>query len=695
MDGKLFSRRSRAVLFLLGAILTVFILALYDLQVVQGAYYREQSTKKIANTETVQAARGEILDRYGRALVTNRASYQVTLDTKLMGEVQNRNRTLLSLLTVCRDQGQDWNDSLPITQSPPFRFTVDAPFQTVPEGEETPVDTRLYLLSKGLRLKGIGPDSTAEETVAALRTYFEVDETLDEIQGRALVGVLYELTLRSKDIVRTGYVFTEDVDIQFITAVKERSLAGVKIDTVTVREYATASAAHLLGQVGSITAENWDYYRSRGYSMNDTVGIDGVEQAFEDILRGTPGVKDVEFNQSGKVVGESWHVDSVTGEAQVPKPGSNLMLTVDIRLQEVVEEALERHVPGMTDETEGAACVITDMTGGVLACASYPSFDPATYRKNYNDLAADPLKPMLNRALQGLYAPGSTFKMAVAAGALEEGAITRTEKIQDTGRYKHYDRIEDQPMCWIYRQYGGTHGSVNVSEAIRDSCNVFFYETGLRLGISGIDQYAALFGLGEATGLELYEETGEVAGPETSKRHEQPWYEGDTMYAAIGQGNTKVTPIQLANYVATLVNGGHHYPTHLKKTVKSNDFSQVTEEYQPTPRDEIGLDEENLSAIKWGMGMVANEGSAAWYFKDLPVKIGAKTGTAQVSRNSEAHAILVAFAPYEDPEIAISIVVEHGGSGTSVAAIAAEILNSYFSSRDVMDAPAAENTLAR
>ena len=698
MDGKQFSRRSRAVLLLMGVLFAVFIWALYDLQIVRGAYFREQSVRKIANTETVQAARGEILDRYGRALVTNRASYQVSLDAKLMGEVPQRNATLLSLLEICREQSQSWSDSLPITQAPPFRFTTDEPFQTQRQGEDgqtSQTDTRLYLLSKALRLKGIGPESTAEETVAALRTYFEVDETLDETQGRALVGVLYELTLRSKDIVRTGYIFAEDVDIPFITAVKERSLAGVKIDTVTVREYATASAAHLLGQVGSITPDNWDYYREKGYSMNDTVGIDGTEQAFEDILRGTPGVKDVEFNQSGKVVAESWHVDSETGQPQVPKPGDNLMLTVDIRLQEVVEEALERHVPGMTDETEGAACVITDMTGGVLACASYPAFDPATYRKNYNDLAADPLKPMLNRALQGLYAPGSTFKMAVAAGALEEGEITRAEKIQDTGRYKHYDRIEDQPMCWYYRQYGGTHGWVNVSEAIRDSCNVFFYETGLRLGIDRIDRYAELFGLGQTTGLELYEEAGEVAGPETSKRHEQPWYEGDTMYAAIGQGNTKVTPIQLANYMATLVNGGSHYPTHLLKTVKSSDFSQVVEEYRPVARDEIGLDNANLEAVKQGMGMVASEGSVARYFRDLPVQVGAKTGTAQVSRNSEAHALLVAFAPYDDPEIAMAIVVEHGGSGTLVAAIAAEIFQYYFSARDAMEAPTIENTLVR
>ena len=250
-------------------------------------------------------------------------------------------------------------------------------------------------------------------------------------------------------------------------------------------------------------------------------------------------------------------------------------------------------------------------------------------------------------------------------------------------------------MCWYYRQYGQTHGYENVSEAIRDSCNIYFYETGLRLGIEKIDEYAALFGLGKKTGLELYEEAGEVAGPATSEKHGQTWYEGETMYAAIGQGNTQVTPIQLCNYIATLVNGGSHYPTHLLKAVKSSDYSQVLEEYRPEARDIITLDESNLAAVKMGMGMVANEGSVASYFRDLPVKVGAKTGTAQVSRNSEAHAILVAFAPYDNPEIAVSIVVENGGSGTSVAAIAAEIFSYYFSARDAMEAAPVENTLSR
>lgn len=697
MDGKQFQTRSRVVLLSLAAVLLVFTGVLYNLQIVNGAKFLEQSTRKIVNTETVQAARGEILDRYGRVLVTNRASYQVSLNTGLMGTVAERNDTILELLRLCREQDMTWTDNLPVTAQPPFRYTVDSPFETVSraeDGTEKRSATNLARLCTTLRLK-LPEAPTAQELVDALRTYFEVEETVGQAEGRALVGVLYEVTLRNKDIVRTAYTFAEDVDIDFITVAKERALRGVQIDTVTVREYKTSYAAHVLGQVGPITAENWDYYREKGYPMNGTVGVDGLEYAFEDLLRGTAGVKDVELNQNGKVVGESWHVDPETGLEQAAQPGDNLMLTLDINLQEVVEQALERHIPGMTEESEKGACVITDMTGGVLALASYPSYDPSNYRRDYNALASDPKQPLFNRALQGLYAPGSTFKMVVAAGALEEGVITRKEKILDTGRYTHYDRIQDQPMCWYFRQYGRTHGYVNVSEAIRDSCNVFFYETGLRLGIAKIDEYAALFGLGEKTGLELYEEAGEVAGPDTSAKHDQPWYEGDTMYAAIGQGNTQLTPIQLCNYVATLVNGGSHYPTHLLKAVKSSDYAQVVEEYRPQARDEIHLDSANIAAVKEGMWMVANEGSASYYFRDLPVEVGAKTGTAQVSRNSEAHAIFVAFAPYENPEIAISIVVEHGGSGTSVAEIAAEIFRYYFSARDAMDTPAVENTLIR
>ena len=704
MDTKRFHLRSRAMPVMLAAAFALLLWVLFDLQVVNGSYYLEQSTRKIANTETVQAARGSILDRCGRVLVSNRATYQVTLDPQLMGSTQSRNETILALLQICLERGVEWNDTLPVSRDLPFRYTVDSPYMVASvdeSGAQRQTATRLSKMVDSLKLKTqkkdpLPDDPTAGELIRSLRTWFEVDESVGEAEGRALVGVLYELALRSRDIyIANSYVFAQDVDIGFITVVKERRLTGVRIDTATVREYNTRYAAHILGQVGAIYQEEWEKYQEKGYSMNDVVGKDGVEQAFEDILRGTSGVKDVDYNQNGKIVSESWHVDPETGLPQTPDPGDTPMLTLDIKLQEVVEESLARHIPGMTAESQKGACVVVDMTGGVLASATFPSYDPEEYYTKYNELLDDPLNPLYNRALQGLYAPGSTFNMAVAAGALEEGVITRQEKIEDTGRYRHYERVEDQPMCWYYRQYGRTHGYVNVSEAIRDSCNVYFYETGLRLGIQRIDDYAARFGLGRTTGLELYEAAGEVAGPESSKRHDQTWYEGETMYAAIGQGNTQVTPIQLANYVATLVNGGNHYKTHLLKSVKSSDFSQVLAEYEPELLDQLGLDQANVEAVKKGMGMVATEGSAAVYFRDLPVKVGAKTGTAQVSRDQEAHALLVAFAPYDDPEIAISVVVEHGGSGSLVAGIAAEILDYYFSSRDALSAPAVENTMIR
>ena len=321
MDVKRFHLRSRAMLVMLAAAFALLLWTLFDLQVVNGSYYLEQSTRKIANTETVQAARGAILDRYGRALVSNRATYQVTLDLQMMGSTQNRNETILALLQVCEEQGVEWTDTLPVTQAAPFHYTVDSPYTVVTLGEdgtESRTATRLSRLVDSLKLwtqkkAPLPQDPSAAELIWSLRTWFEVDESVPEAEGRALVGVLYELFLRSRDIYKgSGYIFAQDVDVNFITVVKERRLIGVRIDTATVREYNTKYAAHLLGQVGAI--QNWDSYKDKGYSMNDTVGVDGVERAFEEILRGTSGVKDVDYNQNGKIVSESWHVDPETGE---------------------------------------------------------------------------------------------------------------------------------------------------------------------------------------------------------------------------------------------------------------------------------------------------------------------------------------------------------------------------------------------
>ena len=388
-----------------------------------------------------------------------------------------------------------------------------------------------------------------------------------------------------------------------------------------------------------------------------------------------------------------WLTDEETGEAKVPEPGDNVFLTIDIELQQMVEELLAERVPGLSDEVEGAACTVQLVdTGEILAAASYPTFHLDTYVEDYAENSTDPLKPLMNRAFQGLYPPGSTFKMITAIAGLEEGIIEPGTIIRDLGRYTYWST--PQPMCWIYRQGGGTHGPVNVTRAIEVSCNYFMYDVGRRLGIDKLDEYAAMFGLGQKTGVELYEESGVVASPAFTESLGGTWYEGNVLSVAIGQESTQVTPIQFTNYISTLVNGGTRYSTHLLKTVKSSDFSQVVYEYEPQVQAEINIAQENLDAVTEGMrDLTTGDGSLASAFQNLPFEVGAKTGSAQVSSTSDSNAVFVCYAPYDDPEIAISLVVEHGGSGSVLASLAAEILAYYFTTPDSQSDVVTENTL--
>lgn len=708
MDGKQFHWRVRGVVGVLLIFILLFAWVLYDLQYVHGADYLAQSRRKIAKTETVEASRGEILDRYGRVLVTNSESYNVSLDTSFMKDV---NATLTKLLDICRTEGVTWTDTLPISLEAPFVFTFD----TASSG----AISNLYALAESLKWTDTLPDREEADSIRAaaqegqgvnypsadafldkLRTYYEIDPLLPDSEARALMGVRYELTLRSREITYNAYVFAQDVDMSFIVTVKETDLPGVNIDTTSVREYKTSYAAHLLGRVGLMSPDEWtNTYRALDYPYNASVGKEGVELAFESYLHGTPGKRNIETNDQGKVVSgdDNWVVDQATGEVQAPDPGDNVILTLDIKLQEAVERALATGIEGLkSEDTQGGAAVVIDVRdGGVLAMASYPTFDLTTYTQNYNTLLSDPLNPLLNRATRQVYPPGSTFKMVTAIGALEEGIIEPDTEILDTGRYLYYD--DYQPQCWIYRDSGGwrTHEEENVSDAIMDSCNVFFFDAGRRLGISLLEQYAAAFGLGESTGIELSEATGWMDGPEYTESHGQTWYEGNTLPAAIGQGNSRFTPLQLANYVATLANGGTHYSAHLLKEVKSNDYSQVVERYEPQVLNQLDIEPENLAAVTEGMLRVTTEGSAKTYFADLGVQVAAKTGSAQVSSATESNALFVAFAPYEDPEIALAIVVEKGGSGSTLANIAAEILEYYFSAGSGMETVTPENTLLR
>ena len=725
MEGKQFNIRTLIISILLALLLIGFVMVLYNLQIVKGDEYRAASTVKIANTVTVEAARGEILDRYGRSLVGNRATYEITLNSSLMGAEAERNANLMELITICRENDLEWTDTLPISKDAPFTYTDEnALVYTNSEGKvkfsylgsllnALPLGTDILPnrwdsddLAAASSVADLGEGPTAEEVIDGLRQYFLIDESLSDADARALIGVLYELNLRSQNVKQTEYIFAQDVDIDVISAVKERSLTGVNISATTVRQYNTTSAAHLLGRVGAIQSENWETYKAQDYNMNDSVGIDGMEAAFESYLRGKSGTLIQEMNTSGKVVSESWMVDDETGEAMEPEPGNHVMTTLDLRLQEKVEEVLANTIESLADTKEKGAIIVQSVNdGGILAMASYPTYDLSTVYSSteaYKAVSDDPRNPFVNRATSEIYYPGSTFKPLVAIAALEEGLVTPTEEIQDTGALQlpeeeHYPYGDYHPQCWIYRQYRGTHGWENMADALRDSCNIYFYTLGHRLGIDKIDEYAAMFGLGQKTGLELSEAEGYVAGPETSAMLGQEWYGGNLLSAAIGQDNTKITMLQLSNYIATLVNGGNRYQTHLLKTVKSSDFSETVYEYEAQPVETLDLDPAYVEAVKKGMWEVANdeESTVDQYLSNLAVEVGAKTGSAQVSADENANAVFVLFAPYDDPEIVISMVVEGGASGANLASAAGEIVNYYFGSEHTMESIGTENTLIR
>ena len=708
-DARQLRIRSGILIVLFLAVLAAFGWVLYQLQIVNGDSYLERAFFSTAETETVDSVRGEIQDCYGRVLVSNTSGYEVRLDTSVMGE--DRNEILAALIRLCLEEGVEWKDTLPVSTLQPYYFTGSAVYTTT--RTVTTTDEAGNEVDRAqLRLTNLGKlavacrwidDPLDEEPEEDAVTYampeallrgmcgtFGIPLSGEEIpvETRYLVGVLYELALRTYEVVYTDYVFAEGVDIRFISKVKEQGLVGVNVESVASRQYNTEYAAHVLGRTGEYLSDAmWQKYKELGYSYDAIVGLSGTELAFESYLHGTSGTREIVTSDSGKIISQSW--------IQEPEPGGNVTLTLDIGLQAVVEEALAGHIETL-EESAGAACAVVDMTGGVLALASYPTYSLETYSRDYSRLSEDPLKPYLNRATNGLYSPGSTFKLLTATAGLMEGIISPADTIRCTGVYTYEGWRDHSPQCWYYRAYGAGHGQENLAKAIKDSCNVYFYDVGRKVGITKLNEYAARFGLGESTGIEIGDKGGYVAGPETSKELGQKWYEGAITAAAIGQENNQFTPLQIANYIATLVNGGNHYAAHLLKAVKSSDYSRVLLEYEPELLGTIDIPEKALEAMKDGMYQVTQNAAIARHFSTLPVKAGAKTGTAQISATSqETNGLLVVFAPYDDPQIAMCIVMEKGASGGSLASIAADILDYYFSGDTGIDGVETENGLIR
>ena len=676
MEGKKFHIRTGIVAALTAAMFLCFFILLYHYQIVQKI---DQSTAQSLNTlssvESVPAARGIITDRDGDVLVGNRTQYQVTLDLDKMGDAAAQGAAVEQLIEICREHDIVWTDTeLPISAEAPYVFTGENTYTYVDSDSGETKATRLGRLCDAMKWE---KSADAADLLDQMAETFGLTERSEGEQRDAL-GVLYSCYLRKKEILWTDYVFVSDVDISFISVVKERSLPGVSIDPVSVRAYPQPYAAHLLGRVGLITAENWDTgenYKAQGYSMDDSVGQSGVEYAFEAYLKGSPGERTITVDKEGNTVSVE---DTVAARA-----GDTVALTLDGGLQAAAEDALAEYVPQLNNSTGGGAAVAIDVhTGGVLACANWPTFDAETMTY---DEAYDSLSPLFNRALQGTYSPGSTYKMVTATAGLETGDITPSTQIQDTGVMDYYGT---QFRCWLYRQNGATHGMETVSDALRDSCNIFFYHVGIDVGIETLTRYARAYGLGESTGIELAESTGVNAGPEYSASVGATWYAGNTLSAAIGQSDNLFTPLQIANYVATLVNGGTRYAAHLLQRVTDAD-GNVTE-YEPKVLNTVELQSQNLDAIKQGMlEVVQNTKSVEAAFKNLTdagIQVGAKTGSAQVTGQENANGLFVCFAPYDDPQIAVCVAVEKGGSGAATAVIAAKMLEQYFGIEPQTDA---------
>ena len=668
-------RRVMILLGVFGAFLLLFGAVLYDAQILHGSENRARSISSNATSEVVPASRGIITDRNGKVLVSNRLAYTLVFDRSGFTDDASLNDAILRLIRLCQETGTAWNDTLPIAQTGSFlRYTND----------------RSESFTQYLEKNKLTATAAGRQLIAEMRALYHVDESLSEKDARLVIGVRYEL--HSRD----SYTFAEDVSSEVLSLITDGRYEGVSIRSASARVYNTTLAAHILGTIGPIWQEEWSSnektgyvgYADKGYSMNDLVGKDGVEKAFEEYLRGTDGRRLITTDEDGKLTGELY--------TREPQPGGTVAQTLDIDLQAEVELALAQTITGMIDEDSnergGAAAVVSVGSGEVLALASYPTYDLSTFNEDYEDLVADERLPMFNRATQGTYAPGSTFKMCTAVAALESGIITPSSIIQDRGIYTYYR--DPQPMCWIYRQGGSTHGRINVTQAITVSCNYFFYEVGRLTGIRTLDSYASQFGLGQSTGIEIGDSSGVLASPEWADSHNQEWTDGQTITAAIGQSYNLFTPLQLANYIATLVGGGEHYQAHLLKNVKEYDNSRLLYVYDDEPLNTVEMSDSTIEAVTKGMHELTVSGGVAFAFRDCVVSAGAKTGSAQVGTDI-ANGVFVAYAPYEDPEIAVAIVIEKGGSGAALATTAVEIINSWFSHAQDDSAAMGENTLLK
>ena len=668
MDRKGLTARIILIFFFLAVFAGLCTARLFSLQVVNGEAYKEKADNRLVRAYPIKAPRGEIVDMYGRPLVTNSMGYYVQIQS-MDKENSTLNDTLYNLIEIFKADGAEYFDEFPL-KGMPVEFVFKKSSDTGKSIQQWRTDNKLEKYS------------SAEEILNYYLDRYKISGKFSAEAARDIAAVRY--TMESKNFgIMNPYVFANDIEMGTVQKIKECSfgLKGVSVEVEPVREYANGSmAAHILGRTGIIYKEEYDKLKDQGYGMNDIIGKDGLEKVLEKYLKGKDGYKRVEQTKTGNV--------SQVLSVKEPETDSFAVLTVDSNLQGVTERSLAENIEKARnakghDCFSGAAVAVEVSSGGVLAMASLPDYDPAEYTKNYEELSKNKYKPLFNRALNGAYTPGSTFKPLTSVAALEEGIITPSTIIEDKGIYTYY-APSFQPTCLIWKNSRRTHGKINVSQAIGVSCNYFFYEVGRRLTINKIDEYAGYFGLGAPTGIELSESSGILAGPEYRKKVGSQWYPGDTLQAAIGQSDNMFTPAQLANYITTLLNKGKRSALHLVKEVRSYKTGEVVYRSEKTPLSEHEISDSTLSAVKDGMRRVTEDGTAKAVFADFPIAVGGKTGTAEVSGGSDT-VLFVGFAPYENPQIAVAVVLEHGATSRYAAQVARDMFECYLGITEVTD----------
>lgn len=665
--------RLYAVCGISGLCLLIAAANLFSLQIIHGDEYRDEAKHLYTYTSMTPASRGDLLDRNGETLVTNTTVYGLHITYAFWDKAQ-QNERILQLVELIQDDGAELNDTLPVSGggSAGFKYTKDE-------------DSSDYKSLKSFCVnEGWGTDLSADDLMAKLREQYEVSADYSNAEARRIVGVRYQME-QEQFSMYNEFSLAHDISMELVTKISEQKelYAGVEVETQSERDIQTDVAANILGYIGPIYAEDWENYQDEGYSMNAKVGKTGAEKAFEEYLRGTDGERSIETDNRGNVVSED-----LTQEA---KSGNNVMMTLDIKLQATAEESLARRCQNIGSAKGGAAVVVDVRNGEILALANYPTYNLKTFNEDYNELSQNKLSPLLNRSIAGLYAPGSTYKICTAVAGLEEGVIDSETRIYDSGVYDYYK--DYHPRCWIYSSTGRGHGWEDVTSAIQDSCNYFFFETGRLLGGDKLESYASQFGFGDYTGLELSgEKKGTVAGPteraaaQANDDSLRDWSGGDTLQAAIGQGDNAFTPIQLANYCAAVANRGTLYSAHLLRSVKSYDYSETIYSQESEVLHKIKASDSTWDLVQEGMAKVTTEdGTAATVFQDYSIPVAGKSGTAQVTGTELDNGLFISYAPRDNPQIAVCVVIEGGDSGNNVAPVVRDIYDAYFYSNSDSD----------